>query len=312
MHHLTSLVRILALIAFAAAISACGNAVSELSRAEPSNLRGACEQPTERESKILQSAADAIALDEAPISNSLTIGGQKLLGYGLVRTGSRTSQRVCTPQPIFAQVGAALNAPKGLGAGQLVEYQLQLAVQLPNPSDFVIDQVGRAAFNSDKQHSEIFPRQDIRPFARSALASFGKRASAFRQSALKEMSSDSALGTGAAQVAAAVGDPTALPRIVEMLDSLLSSVPPNAAIPLDKRDRLLELAWAIYFAGDAGRSASKSIHKVMPRKVESRAPPFGIVEISPKRFCRVLELIEGQPAIAQYSYCLDTAIPFEQ
>jgi hypothetical protein len=286
--------------------------VSELSRAEPSNLRGACEQPTERESKILQTAADAIALDEAPVSNSLTIGGQKLLGYGLVRSGLRTSPRVCTPQAIFAQVGAVLNAPHGLGGGQLVEYQLQLAVQLPNPSDFVIDQVGRSAFNSHKQHSEIFPRQDIRPLARSALASFGKRASAFRQRALEEMSIDSALGTGAAQVAAAVGDPTALPRIVEMFDSLLNSVPPNAAIPLNKRDRLLELAWAIYFAGDASRSASKSIHKVMLRKVESRAPPFGIVEISPKRFCRVLELIEGQPAIAQYSYCLGTTTPYEQ
>lgn len=261
---------------------------------------------------MLQIAADSIALDQEPISNFMTIGAAKLLGNGLLRSEARTTKRVCTPIAILTQVGASMVAPKGLGAGQLVEYQIRLAVQLPNPSDFVVEQIGKAAFNESKQHSELFPKQDIRPMARTALASFGKRASTFGDVALNEMSSHSSLGTGAAQVAAAIGEPLALPRIVEMFDDLLSSVPAESAIPLDKRDRLLELAWAIYFAGDAARAASQSIHRVMLRKVESRAPPFGIVEISPKRFCRVIELIEGQAATATYPYCQDKSIPLEQ
>ncbi|RZS58403.1 hypothetical protein [Sphaerotilus mobilis] len=271
-----------------------------------------CEPPSERELKVLDTAADAIALDEEPISNWLTIGAQKTLGNGLIRSGPKGSVPICTPDTVMNRVGASLKAPKGLGAGQLVEYQLQLASKIPMPDEIVIEQVGKAAFNESKQHSEVFPRQDIRPLGRSTLATFGKRAIAFRDVAVQQMSGETPLGTGAAQVAAVVGDPTALPRIVEMINVKVGNLPPNAVIQLDARDRLLELAWAIYFAGDAGRTASASIHKVMERKVESRAPPFGIVELNPKRFCRVLELIEGPAATVAYPYCSDPSVPFEQ
>lgn len=294
------------------ASSGCRVAAPDQSLALPAHFRSDCEQPTARELKILQSAADAIALDDAPISNFMTIGAQKLLGYGLLRAGAKSSQRVCTPESILSQVGASMVAPKGLGAGQLVEYQLRLAAQLPNPSDFVIEQVGKAAFNSSKQHSEIFPRQDIRPMARSTLASFGKRAAEFKDAAKAEMAGDSSMGTGAAQVAAAVGEPQAVSQIIKLFEETLGSVQGDAVIPIDKRDRLLELAWAMYFAGDAGRPSCASIHKVMHRKVESRAPPFGIVAISPKRFCSVLEIIEGSAGIAPYAYCHDKSIPYEQ
>ena len=270
-----------------------------------------CEPPSERESQVLDTAADAIALDDEPISNWLTIGAQKTLGNGLIRSGPKGSVLICTPDTVMNRSPALDPAPKGLGAGQLVEYQLQLASKIPMPGEIVIEQVGKAAFNESKQHSEVFPRQDIRPLGRSTLATFGKRAIAFRDVAVQQMSGETPLGTGAAQVAAAVGDPTALPRIVEMINVKVGNLPPNAVIQLDARDHF-ELAWAIYFAGDAGRTASASIHKVMERKVESRAPPFGIVELNPKRFCRVLELIEGPAATVPYPYCSDPSVPFEQ
>lgn len=307
-----SLLRFTTLLVSVAVLAACNEPTEEkMSRAEPPRMRGECVLPSERELQILQTAANAIALDDSSISNFMTIGAKKLLGNGLNSQVPKHGQRVCTPETILSQVGSAL-AAKGLGAGQLVEYQLELAVQLPNPSDFVIQQVGKAAFNSSKQHSEIFPRQDIRPLARSALARFGRRASAFSETAVREMNGRSPLGTGAAQVAAATGHPAALPWISQEFDSLLASVSNKVAIPLDKRDRLLELAWAVYFAGDAGRSAAAPIHRIMARKVESRAPPFGIVELWPKRFCRVLELVEGAPALDAYAYCLDSTVPFEQ
>lgn len=300
-------------VALCVAVSACGQQpTAELSRALPSNLLATCEPPSERELKVLEAAADAIALDDEPISNWLTIGAQKTLGNGLIRSRPKGSVLICTPASVMNRVGSLLKEPKGLGAGQLVEYQLQLAGKIPNPNEIVIEQVGNAAFNDSKQHSEDFPRQDIRPLGRSTLATFGKRAVAFRDVAMQQMSSETSLGTGAAQVAAAIGDPAALPRIIEMINVKVGKLPPDAVIPLDARDRLLELAWAIYFAGDAGRTASASIHGLMKRKVESRAPPFGIVELSPKRLCGVLELIEGPAATVPYPYCRDPSVPFEQ
>lgn len=283
----------------------------ELSRAEPPRMRGECVAPSERERQIFLTAANAIELDDSPINNFLTIGAKQVLGLGLVSQGSKRVQRVCSPEDILSKVGAAL-ATRGLGAGRLEEYQIELAVQLPNASDLVVEQVGRVAFNSSKQHSGIFPGQDIRPFARSALAKFGTRSSAFSDIAASEMHSRTSLGTGAAQVAAATGHSAAVPWIAAEMYRILGSVPSGVAIPLDKRDRLLELAWAVYFAGDAGRQSVTAIHRVMAGKVESRVPPFGIVEIRPKRFCRVLELIEGRPALEAYRYCLDDSIPFEQ
>lgn len=274
-------------------------------------MRGECVPPNERELQILQTAANAISLDDRSQSNFLSIGAMQVLGYGLYSRNSKTSWRICTPEKILDQVGSAL-AVYGLTEARPSEYAIQLAVQLPNPSDLVIQQVGNVAFNASKQHSDLLRQQDIRPMARSALARFGARAVAFSDVAVREMNSRSSMGTGAAQVAAATGHPAALPWITREFNELLGGVPTKAAIPIDTRDRLLELAWAIYFAGDAGRSSAVAIHRLMAKKVESRAPPFGIVEIWPKSFCRVLELIEGRSARDTYAYCLDDSVPFEQ
>ncbi|MCG2592458.1 hypothetical protein LZ009_06640 [Ramlibacter sp. XY19] len=278
----------------------------------PVHLLGqACEPPSDRELKMFDAAAQAIEVDDGPISNWLTIGAQRLVGYGLLRQRARDTVRICPPAAVLERIGAALTAPKGLGAGQLVEYQYQLAAQLPNPSDFVIGQIGKAAFNDSTQFSETFRAQDIRPLARSTLATFGVRAAPFREIALRQMSGDTPLGTGAAQVAAATQAPEARGKVLELFRAKLASVPASAAIPLDQRDRLLELAWAIYLSGDPDHSGRAAIHELMTRKVESRAPPFGVVEISPKRFCLVLERLGGQAAVARHQYCLDPKAPYE-
>jgi len=126
------------------------------------------------------------------------------------------------------------------------------------------------------------------------------------------MSIQSAMGTGASQVAAAAGHPDALPRVAQMMEEAISAVPVNRAIPRDKRNRLYELAWAIYYSGDAGKRYTKPIHEIMHRKVESWAPPFGMVELSPKRLCEVLRRIEGDGSIQQYAFCTDDGVPLEQ
>ncbi len=310
---ITLMFQSLLVVAFCVFLTACGQQSSaELSLAQPWTLMTHCETPSEHELKIIETAVEAIALDHGPIQNSLTVGAQKTLGYGLTRRLAGSSIFVCTPESIMEKVGSLIKERQEFGDGQLVEYQLQLAEKIPMPNKIVVEQVGKTAFNESPQYSELFLQMDIRPMARSTLATFGKSAAAFQDVAVQQMSSETSLGTGAAQVAAAVGYPEAIPRIIEMINAMVGQFPANEAIPLGARDRLLELAWAIYFAGENGRNASASVHMLMQRKVESRAPPFGIVGVSPKRLCRVLERIEGPAATLEYPYCNDPSIPFEQ
>jgi len=309
-------VRVVAALISGATLVACGSRPeppTTMSMALPGHLiLAACEMPTERELKTLELAAEAIELDDQRISSSLTIGAKKLLGDGLLRALPQGSVRVCTPEAIMVRVGNALTESKGLGVGRLVEYEYALAAQLPNPSAVVIKQVGDAAFNDNMQSSEIFPREDIRPLARSTLAGFGERASAYRDIATMQMSGDTALGTGAAQVAAATKAPGAARRVVELFREQLLKAPARSAIPLDTRDRLLELAWAIYFSGDPDRTGLAAIKEVMARRVESRAPPFGILEVQPKRFCAVLSRLEGVAGVSRFPFCTDPGVPYEQ
>jgi hypothetical protein len=201
---------------------------------------------------------------------------------------------------------------KGLGKGRLVEYQLELAFRLPARNTNVVEAVGKSAFSSQVQESDIFKQRDIRPYARTVLASFGRDAQAFQALAYEQMSMEDSMGTGAAQVAAATRHPGALPRIERMMEEALAGVPVDGVVPRAVRDRLYELAWAIYFAGDAGKAHTKPIHLMMHRKVQSLAPPFGMVELRPKRLCNILAGIEGAESLKPYAFCLDDNVPFEQ
>jgi hypothetical protein len=194
----------------------------------------------------------------------------------------------------------------------LVEYQLELAARLPVRSGHVVEAVGKSAFSPQIQESDVFKQRDIRPYARTILASFGREAKAFQALAYEQMSIDDSMGTGAAQVAAATGHPEALSRIERMMQDALTAIPPDEVVPRARRDRLYELAWAIYFAGEQGKSRTKPIHAMMQRKVQSWAPPFGMVELRPKRLCGVLARIEGPASLRRYAFCVDEKVPFEQ
>lgn len=240
----------------------------------------------------------------------LGIGAQRFLGGYLYRGETGKSVAVCPPPDIYARASDLLTEYKGFSA-RLADYQFELATKLPHRSDYLVDAIGNSAFNASRQPSEIFPRKDMRPYARMVLAGFGPKAAKYSDTALKEMSTKDSLGTSAAQVAAAAGHPEALPRIRSMMKELLHGVPNNKAIPWHTRNRLYELAYAIRFAGDRGKEFTEPLRELMSRKVQSWAPPFGMVELNPKQMCEVLEAIEGKAAIRGFGYCADIS-PFEQ
>jgi hypothetical protein len=156
--------------------------------------------------------------------------------------------------------------------------------------------VARTAFHPYAIETE-YPetKQDIRSFARTTLAGFGGAAASWADMAFQAISADDALGTSAAQVAVAGGHPQALDRVQGLFTDLLAAYSDDP-IPLRVRDRLYELAYAIAMGGRAAQTHAGPIHELLGRKVESWAPPFGMLELPPRRMCRVLEYIGGEEA----------------
>lgn len=243
--------------------------------------------------------------------SSLDIGAHRFLSAGIYRNTDKTSVAICAPARIYERASEAITKYKGF-AGRLEEYQLKLASKLPNPSSYIVEAVANSAFNDTPQESEFFKQKDIRPYARSVLAGFNGQLSAYGNQAYQQISSHDSLGTGAAQVAVASGYSDTLPRVEGLMKELLSSVPKDEVITWKTRNRLYELAYAINFAGKNSRQYTAPIKDLMSRKVQSWAPPFGMLELNPKRMCRVLENIEGKAALYNYTYCTDDKIPFEQ
>lgn len=281
----------------------------ELADALPDFDRVPCVAPDERERQLLEFAASALNLDER--ISSLRIGAIKLLAHGIYRGEIGKSIPICPPYDIYARVSESKSLQNEIKY-RLVEDELKFFSRLPQRHHSVIRAVGASAFSNQPQQSEIFRERDIRPYARTVLASFGKDAAPFSDAAYNDMSSNDSLGTGAAQVAAASGHPDALVRIQKMMNDLLSSIPADKALPRRIRNRLYELSYAIYFSGDGAKNQTDPIKTLMTRKVESWAPPFGMVELNPKRMCSLLERIEGPDSIKSYGFCLDRKIPLEQ
>lgn len=317
-----TLVAIVVLVAFVAGwatqflpISQRGasNSKWELSDVVPDWIfqRDACVAPDEQERKIFEAAVSILELNEGARAGFLELGAKRFLSAGLYRPRDKTVDFVCFPDDIYERVSKSAPLQKEI-RHRVADDELRLFMRLPKLNPHIIDAIGRTAFNEHPQRSEHFRERDIRPYARTVLAGTGQQAAAFSATAFQQMSSDDSLGTGAAQIAAATGHPEALSRIRKMMQDLLSSVPAEKPIPYSARNRFYELAYAVYFSDDAGREYIAPIKAFMTRKVYSWAPPFGMIELQPKRMCRLLERIEGPASIQGYNFCLDPKIPLEQ
>jgi hypothetical protein len=279
----------------------------------PPLAREVCVEPTQRELAVYDLAASAIEHGDVGEPNSLSIGATGLLAHGLVRAyPERGVTRVCIPSAALERASMAFNTRGRLGRGRLTEDELTLAARLPHVDAAVVDQVAKSAFSDLVQPSGIFARQDIRPLARTVLAGFWPAAAKYADKAYGEIAIDTALGTGAAQVAAAGGHAGAMPKVARLMEDAIAGVPYPKAIPYGLKNRLYELSWAVVYAGSSGRQYTSMIHTLMRREVESYAPPFGMIELAPKQLCTVLEKIEGPGALAAYPYCNDPKVPYDK
>lgn len=276
------------------------------------NAGADCVEPNDDERKAIELAVSTL---EVTGKNRdilwLDIGARKFLSGGLFRHSIQKPQKICIESQIYQHVSDIITESKGFNRGRLVEYELELAAKFPKPSQYVVDAIANSAFEKTPQQSEIFTNKDIRPMARSVLAGFGDNAVKYSDRAFEEMSADDSMGTGAAQIAVATGHKDALAKVSEMMMKKINTVPENGLISWNDRNRLYELSYAILLAGKEAINYTAPIKALMKRKVQSWAPPFGMLELNPKRMCNILKKIEGEQSIQSYAYCTDKS-SFEQ
>jgi hypothetical protein len=191
---------------------------------------------------------------------------------------------------------------------------LKLASKLPDPDPELVETIARVAF-SETPHVEntdlSFSGRDLRPFARSVLASMRPPRGDILSMAKETMHNQDPLGTASAQVAASYRDPNVLADIEALMLTLLHDIPSNKPIGSETRDRLYELGFALALAGADASPYTSALNDLMSRKVESHSM-FGILGLSPKRMCGALKAIDGEDVANTYEYCLDPDYPLAQ
>ena len=171
--------------------------------------------------------------------------------------------------------------------------RLRLAGQLGGRDPKIVEDVAEVAFYPDPVAGVA--SSDIRPEARSVLASFGQIAAPWREPAMKLMHARDSLGTSAAQVAAASRDPEAVRAVADMLHRELQDVG-RKPIARKRAGQLVELAYALGAAGHVARPYIGTLVELLARDIESAAPPFGIIERPPNEVCRAIQQIGGEEA----------------
>lgn len=118
----------------------------------------------------------------------------------------------------------------------------------------------------------------------AGLAAIEGAATPYADRAFSEISIESSMGTGAAQIAVASGHLQALEKVELLMDQLLATLPGEAPIPWDQRNRLYEMAQALAYGGQAAQEHVSPLRELMSREVESNVTKFGM-EALPRGAC---------------------------
>ena len=202
--------------------------------------------------------------------------------------------RYCVSSDLKDEVVTRTMAAEAWSWGLLGLSRLALANELGPRDPSIVHAVARAAFwNSPIDEG---PFSDIRPKARSVLASFGVAAAPWKRQALSAMNAKDSMGTSAAQVAGASGDPDAINQVAALFQRTLENAPSEGAIPAEAGNRLIELSLAMGVAGPQARSHVPVLITFLNRDVV-KGSHFGLLEVPPKDVCRVLKAIGGPLAM---------------
>ncbi len=253
-----------------------------------------CVQPNTMEDE--QAALALRSLELFGDAGWMSIGAKKYFSLRRYRTIGLKSQEICAPADLYPRLTEVLITLGVFDRARLSGDEVDL-VRMIGPRDpRIIEAVGRTAFSKIFIPSGDGLKKDVRIMARIVLAEFGRSAQAFGERAFNEMSADTPLGTGAAQIAVAVGYPGALDKTEQLMAYTLRRN--HDPIPREVRNRLFEPAFAIAFAGPEGRDHLDPVYALLGRRVESWAPPYGTINLEPTTMCFVLRYLGGSRADA--------------
>lgn len=221
--------------------------------------------------------------------------------------------RPCLEAELLPAIAEAAVRGGAFDSPTLYDAPIALAEQLGPTHPQIVQSIARTAFADHLVPSDIL-RTDLRPYARLVLAEFGPAARPYGRQAFAQISARDSMGTGAAQIAVAAGQPEALDRVRQLMNGLLAQTPPDKPIPRLTRNRLYELAFALGMAGPAAEPYSGPLLQLLDRQVQSFAPPFGLLDLPPTRMCPVAKHIGGAvaAAAARRPYCQGELRTLEQ
>ena len=225
---------------------------------------------------------------------------------------------VCPSPRVYVEVKqAAIRAhlfdpPHPLSEVQLA-FVSKLVLELGIRDQMLMDAVARTAFYEIPVPSDLY-HSDLRPVARSILAEFGYDAEKWSDQAFLSMGAEDPLQTTAARLAIATGHPQALARTRELMATLLATVPATKPVPYRMRNRLYELAYSMSAATVDTVPYSGPVADLLERKVESWAPPFGMIAMPPSLMCVVGKHLGGAAADSarRQDFCIHKPIAHEQ
>ena len=251
-------------------------------------------------------------LSEFSLHDAMNGVARNHLGYDRYRRENDKSVRLCPFKEFDDTIAKLALEQRVFNGSYFFDQALRLARRLGPRDEKIINGVATTAFSSKAIPSGSVS-WDIRPFARVVLAEFGNAAAPWAEQAFQAINTGDPLGTTAAQIAVAAGHPQAAAKVSGLMDDLLLRYPADP-IPRSVRNRFYDLAYALAVLGRDAVPHAKPIIRIMERKVESAAPPFGLVALRPRRMCSVLELIGGADAerILASETCNPSIDVFEQ
>lgn len=212
---------------------------------------------------------------------------------------------ICPPVHLTDRLArAAHNAEVFNAGGKPDQHGLQLARAIGPRSTLIVRAVANAAFSK-----HVIPDNggisDLRPFARLILAEFGSAAAPWQERAKREMSVDSELGVGAAQIVGASGDPAALSQIEQLMIKRLHRHSEAKVTGVMERNRLYGLAYALGMAGQKAAPYTSGLIELMNRRVSAGGVAPDSILIEPRRMCWVADRIGGRAADVAHAkpYC---------
>lgn len=202
-------------------------------------------------------------------------------------------EKVCPPTQFYADIAKAAVSAGIFDAVFLDRDATALAHRIGPQDTRIVDAIIRTAFYPGviREGGDTTGR-DVRSYARLALVDFCKTIPIPASRALQQMSYETQSGRAAARVAIACGSQEALPIVSGWMQQLLDSAG-RRVIDQYKAAALFDLAHALETAEARAQPYSGPIITLFDREIQSWAPPFGMLNISPIWLCAVARRIGG-------------------